>query len=452
MICLALVFACAYGAGKAKKESHEISDQTGNTDNKTETDITDPSEETVWEKGQAGSLEEPTAGLASHIIVDAIGYSVEDEKTAYLDGGDPGAVFYVVREDDRSIVFEGNLEKINAQDAAGTSSMILSGDEICRANFTDLKKPGLYYIQTPVIGQSETFRISEDLYGEIADSYYDAWKEKSGLFEDGPALSYEAFEGGAKDLFLLSVCAGMHPSFWEKHKADLIAATNRLMESYHVKSWDAENGSGFNSGNAAYIAALAELSCTLRIYGEPEEKVEQFSGEAVMAYGAVNREGIGDGDYKESREQVFADAALLKLTGDDRFQAPVEEYLAGITTWDEENFPIIWCYLTTQKVTDLEICDRLMDLLLHKTGRIADAYHGKDDTTGSGETGEGGVEAEKTMGDAVFDMQLLSLADYVIVSREYRECCRQIYREQIAGGNPSAKEDAGIVFSLYHEE
>ncbi len=430
--CLALVVLCMLSTGVARKNDGEISDRGSDTETERETGGADPSEEALWEEGQAGGLEEVTAGLASHIVVDTFGYNADDEKTAYFYGGSPGAVFYVVREEDKSIAYEGTLEKADEQDIAieRPASEIASGGDICQGDFTALVKPGTYYIQTPVIGQSESFKIAEDLYGEIADSYYAKWREESGLFDGEAVLTDETFEDGVESLFLLSVCAGIHPIFWEKYRTDLIDAAGRLTDSFHAKNEEADSENDSSGGDGAYIAAMAELVNVLRSYDEPEELIEQFSGEALTAYEAVSAGEI-------SNEGKIAQSALLKLTGESRFKEPVEEYLTGNVDWDEKSFPVIWCYLTTPKVTEVEICDRLMDALLQRTGRIAD-----------GDV----VKAKEPDGEALFDMQLLSLADYVIVSREYRECCRRIYREQIAESKTSAIQDAQIVFSLCHEE
>ncbi len=496
--CLALVLLCALSTGVARKDDSEISDRSGDMDTEKEEDGADPSEDALWEEGQAGSPGEVTAGLASHIVVDTLGYNADDEKNAYFYGGSQGSVFYVVRESDKCIAYEGTLEKADEHDIAieRPESGIASDGDICRGDFTSLVKPGTYYIQTPVIGQSESFQIAEDLYGEIADTCYAGWREKSGLFDGNANLSDETFEDGVESLFLLSVCAEMHPSFWGKYRTDLIAAAGRLADSYHEKNEDAERYAGFFAGEGAYIAAMAEFTNALRIYDEPEDLIEQFSGEALAAYEAVsagevsNEDGTsersengegdeniergessgdeenveikkttenGDGKERSHEVQIAAQAALLKLTGENRFKEPVEEYLAGSVVWDEDSFPVIWCYLTTPKVTDVEICDRLMDALLQRTGRIADGDGVKNEVAGTGMAGtdEVGADAVKEIEpteETIFDMQLLSLADYVIVSREYRECCRRIYREQIAGKETSALQDVQIVFSLCHEE
>ncbi|MCR5337778.1 MAG: hypothetical protein K6E75_04395 [Lachnospiraceae bacterium] len=505
--CLALVLLCVLSTGVARKNDGEISDGSSDTETAKETDGGDSSEEALWEEGRAGGLEEVTAGLASHIVADTFGYNADDEKTAYFYGGSQGAVFYVVREDDKSIAYEGTLEKADEQDIAieRPESEIISGGDICRGDFTSLDKPGTYYIQTPVIGQSESFKIAEDLYGEIADTCFAGWREKSGLFDGEADLPDETLEDDAKSLFLLSVCAGMHPSFWEKYRKDLIDAAGRLSDSYHAEKEDTDREIGGSVGDGAYVAAMAELANVLRTYEEPEDLIQRYSGEALAAYETVSAEGIveedgnnerreneengenaeigdnsgdeekaeirenaehDDGGIRDSETQIAAQAALLKLIGEDRFKEPVEEYLTGNVDWDEKSFPAIWCYLTTPKVTDVEICDRLMDALLQRTGRIADGDGTGDKATDTADTADvaditdiadagSDVDAAKEkepVAQAFFDMQLLSLADYVIVSREYRECCRRIYREQIAESKTSAIQDAQIVFSLCHEE
>ena len=112
----------------------------------------------------AGALLQPgaTAGarpyelptMLPHTLVDQVGYHVGGDKTAILRGAIPGGEFEVRDDETGATVFTGILR----------SNVTDGGESVCVASFTALDEPGTYYLFNETLGESYSFRISEDIY------------------------------------------------------------------------------------------------------------------------------------------------------------------------------------------------------------------------------------------------------------------------------------------------
>lgn len=96
------------------------------------------------------------AAPTTDIKLDQAGYLPNAPKWAAVVSKAPVTRFSVCKSADGSIAFKGDLT--SAQDDAD------SGDRVQRADFTNLKKPGKYYIVVPGNGRSWDFSIGSDVY------------------------------------------------------------------------------------------------------------------------------------------------------------------------------------------------------------------------------------------------------------------------------------------------
>jgi endoglucanase len=96
-----------------------------------------------------------TASL--NIKVDQVGYPVNAPKVAMVSA--PATTFEVRRAGDDAMVFQGKLGS-SAADAN-------SGDTIQAADFSNLRKPGTYYLEVPGVGRSWPFSIGRDVYSRV---------------------------------------------------------------------------------------------------------------------------------------------------------------------------------------------------------------------------------------------------------------------------------------------
>lgn len=122
-------------------------------------------EQTQKEENEITSMEkEPELNYAvpensPNILVDQLGYITESSKIAVFCGREMPAEFHIVEKETGETVYTGSLEEREYQ--AKGQEYIWYGD------FSDFRIPGTYYIEAPVLGQSYSFQIGENLYDEV---------------------------------------------------------------------------------------------------------------------------------------------------------------------------------------------------------------------------------------------------------------------------------------------
>ena len=96
-----------------------------------------------------------------NILVDQVGYDIDSEKTAVFRGEELPKQFYVCDQESGDIVYSAEIMKsVYNED---------TGEYDSQGYFGDLKKEGSYYLYTDVLGESYSFEIKEDIYGEVFD-------------------------------------------------------------------------------------------------------------------------------------------------------------------------------------------------------------------------------------------------------------------------------------------
>ena len=96
-----------------------------------------------------------------NVMVDQVGYETDSEKTVVFRGEDLPKSFYVCDLESGNVVYTGEILK-------GQYNEELSEYDSQRY-FNDLKDEGDYYICTDVVGESYSFSIKENVYGEVFD-------------------------------------------------------------------------------------------------------------------------------------------------------------------------------------------------------------------------------------------------------------------------------------------
>lgn len=94
-----------------------------------------------------------------HILINQLGYIRESTKVAVFSGKEMPAEFHVVREDTGKVVFTGYPDDKGYN--ADTQEYNSYGD------FSEVTRPGTYYIEAPVLGRSYSFRIEDGLYDDV---------------------------------------------------------------------------------------------------------------------------------------------------------------------------------------------------------------------------------------------------------------------------------------------
>ena len=98
---------------------------------------------------------------APHILVNQLGYITQSTKIAVFCGSQLPDRFEVIDADTGKTVYTGKPEKRESQDSYG--------DEIGYGDFSQVELPGKYYIEAPLLGDSYSFQIADNLYDDVDD-------------------------------------------------------------------------------------------------------------------------------------------------------------------------------------------------------------------------------------------------------------------------------------------
>jgi hypothetical protein len=172
------------------------------------------------------------------------------------------------------------------------------------------------------------------------------------------------------------------------------------------------------------IAALTQGTCT---GGEDKER-ELFEKSAKTLYGIF----FTGGAKGEDMADVRAAGAMYKLTGQRGYATLPEEYLSDLKDVDRESFPVFFSYLTTKKTVDTELGSDLMMLLIRTCTEISEH---------AGNIPEN--RTEEGLQEAYYEADLLTLADSVLVSREYRLARSRLCHAQAL--NPAAAKEPELM-------
>ena len=97
------------------------------------------------------------------IKVDQVGYPVNGPKVALVSS--PATIFEIRRSSDGGVVFRGNL--------APPQSDPDSGDQVQAADFSGLRRAGIFYLAVPGVGRSWDFTVGKNVF---AHAYYMAMR------------------------------------------------------------------------------------------------------------------------------------------------------------------------------------------------------------------------------------------------------------------------------------
>lgn len=156
------------------------------------------------------------------IKVNQLGYGIDAEKYALVSGfpellSCAGSSFQVRRSADNSVAASGTLSLISDYEP------YVSGERICRADFSSLKTPGDYYVSVSGMDNSPTFTIGNDIYTDLlVDAARYFYLQRQGVAISAGAFSRPAGHVGNDDaVYFRSDCT------W-----DALALTDPLRNTY----------------------------------------------------------------------------------------------------------------------------------------------------------------------------------------------------------------------------
>ncbi len=342
----------------------------------------------------------------SHIGTDPAGYATEDIKEAFFWGEGLSDTFWIVEAESGHRVYKGSLQPYE--------NCSVSENSLWIGTFSDLTGEGEYYIETPVIGQSELFSIKQDPIFSRA-KLAGLWKQQMKQQPD------------ANSLLLMGMTAELYP---EENETLVQSLTDYALSMARDVA-----------GPGDEPAALAERICMLcQIASLSEaETSEELAKSARDGFDILK--AMPDGLPDRERAVATASAALFKLTGDGGYAEEAEAFLTGHGTITGETFPILWFYLTAGPEVDTDLCDRMIRKLIMRCSTIAERMEQEAFPYSV---------TDEDLADRLFEVRLLSLADYILVSREYETAKNQrLHRLSISGMDPEQVRDPLLLADLY---
>lgn len=365
----------------------------------------------------------------SNIFVDLMGYAPEDQKYAYFAGSDLAESFYVIDSATGERIFTGKLKKMGNE--------MSEGKQIYKGDFSDITEPGVYYIQTAVIGQSYTFRIDPDRYRnqyeELKKEFltltpeeyfgeYDTPQERSAL--------YYSFQKFAMAYYFFPEALGeeYEQKLEEYAQWILLVREEVLAQREERKRTEARKPNYNEPGedekqlvteDYMFASAAAAATTILRPYNP------QLSSRCLAQAQKAYQDNV---KYKLTGDvQYMAAGSLFCATGSYTYHAVIKEKYAqqpvakpGYTELSDDAKllcdEVLWgnlYYLISPKGADMAICDKQMAEMMNLCGEWLDKVP---------KSAFGLIEnREDSLEKAIW----LTVADYTIVSREYRNVCKE---------------------------
>lgn len=405
----------------------------------------------VGEKSYEQNFTKPE--IDSNIFVDLKGYTPEDKKQAYFLGENLSDEFYVYDHAEKRLVYTGELKNTGKQ--TGEGKTVYKGD------FSRVTEPGVYYIQTAVIGQSYTFSIDENRYKEqlqelekeflnLTPAEYYGY-ESLQISENSARNVDEAVSPVITDpeercqvlysfqklvtayAFFGEQLGGDYEKKLEEHAQWLLSERELVLAERTAKETPdyANPGSReqlivredymFASALGAGYVVLQPYNRQLaaQILSQGQKAYQNASGFKFPQTAEMEQEETAV--YEElSDMQYMAAASLYRATGSYSYHTVIKNRYTNPETLAAEQSDTgygirFWgnlFYMMSQKNVDTEICSRQMKELMNMCGEYS-VYSAKN-IFGLAS------EEEEPLECGIW----LTMADYTIVSREYRDVCK----------------------------
>lgn len=373
-----------------------------------------------------------------NIMVNQIGYLTENRKIAVLQGNDLENVFYICNALTDEREYEGVLKSdhlgVNGEQERSETEKIVK--DIYLADFTEVKRPGTYYMYHPELGYSYQFKIGNRIYDEVERSILTVMEEENG---DTSLICYQ--------LAGLLITKELYPdNLLEAEKLDnickekieyLLQAQDELTGNVYA---DISNMSVIQqldeTQKQQYIslAATAEFAGVMAIYAYQMRDTDrntayQYQTAAEKAYRAIQNslDNVGyDAGY-------FAAAHLYRLMGRTKYAQAVGQYLSmkeeqkGYTEYDFSLFAD-YAYLTLRYGSNLEWSELVMKKIMNQAEDIS-LTSGKNNYFVSEKREYNDIDGK------LRDMSNLALVNYIITNHEY-SILQKNYLDYFLGRNP----------------
>ena len=399
------------------------------------------------------------------ILVDQLGYAADSSKIAVFCGESLPETFTIIDAESGESVYTGKIEQKGYDEETGV--YISYGD------FTSFRIYGTYYIEASVIGQSYTFRIAHNPYGELYDAalkqyYYNrcGLTLSSELAGDAAHNACHTREAQMKEdaSVKLDVSGGWHVDEASTRSVTIGCATvDYLLLAYelfgHVfddntgipesgngipdvldevkyeidwllKMQDARSGAVYSSVSSAdsitlgyllyidpvtmdatiqFAAAMAKFSYLYQDYDRAFATKCLQAADRACRYAEQYLEDVAPEEY------FYAAAELYRATGKQRYHSAVKNYLQQNPVEDMRNDFVFWgsvTYLSTKQKVDMNLCGALIKVLMLEGERISYASKNSKFLVSASEQQNGSEQLLR-------EITRLAVVDHIITNHEY---------------------------------
>lgn len=407
-----------------------------------------------------------------HILVDQVGYTTDGKKTVIFRGNDLPKEFDVINAQTGEVVYSGRIKQKERENT--TNDIIGYGD------FSDLSEVGTYYIQASVFGRSYDFDIADDIYDGVFEDAIDVLgniqnkkinvtlpieqSEQPEIILQGGWITDEE---GSQNLILASrvmitvlTAYELYPDSFmsDAEGTDTLETPQILTYLKQQAEWmqalqDEKSGGvyggivsdnrqtvttysmeGINdNATAAYAAALAKFSYVYKKFDQQYAVQCLKAADRAWKYIYKQQEGY-DADRIDLPNEIIFNAAveLYRASGWQTYHTTAKQILENgldITTSDWATYGAV-AYLTTRHSVEKGYCEALMKQLMGRAELIS-----SDARTGAYLTAETAEYSDTD--DLLWNMVILSIADYVITNHEYATVIEN-HQHYFFGCNPDA--------------
>lgn len=287
--------------------------------------------------------------MTSNIPVNLIGYPADGGKEAAVKGRELPQEFRLIDAGTGESVYSGTIS-----DAVYNSELELY---VGRADFSDFRREGRYYLECDHVGRSYDFDIEEGLYEELFLENYERLIGECGegtLSVSDAVILLEAYEWYGE----------IFPDRNEDQIPDVLAELKvwvSRMESEGVEEQEA----------ALYAAFLAKFSYNY-------QKTDfQYATDCLKRASTVF--GQVQNTIGKDADSFFALTELYRATGLRTYRNQIGAYKSFFennSSYLEETGYLygIMTYMATRQGVDLEMCDGFMENLMYRAEEISDRY------------------------------------------------------------------------------
>lgn len=379
-----------------------------------------------------------------NILVNQIGYLQESDKVAVLQGKNLQTTFYVYHAKDGSVAYTGTLKGVSTGNEENLD--VNTKEELFLADFSNIQKPGEYYIFQPDLGYSYCFQIKEQIFDDLerailalleeeVDSTSQICYQTAGLLMTRELYPENRLEPERMDAIchkniqlLLQVQDPVSGSVYGSLAKGEELEQQEKMVSKAVLDQEKQQ--------AVSLTATAQFAGVMAMYGYHIKNTDPAFASRCQEAAKLAYQSIQNSlDNVSFDAGYFATTQLFRLTSQGIYTKAMGQYLnrkEEQNNYGEYDFTLFGdlAYLSAPYGTYLEWSDKLMKKVSNQAEEIS--LQGNRNTYY--------VSAERDPYDVdgmLKDVSVIAFMNYIITNYEYTTLQRN-YLEYFLGRNPKA--------------